>query len=101
MDLAKSEESKEGGGGADEYQDCLCLTDGSEAPLEALLSLTGILRTNTSEEVEGIESLLEEKLALALGRGPELILAGASGRANKRGVTKFCGHFRLLILGHS
>ena len=23
-----------------------------------------------------------------------------SERANKRGVTKFCGHFRLLILGH-
>jgi hypothetical protein len=24
-----------------------------------------------------------------------------SGRANKREVTKFCGHFRLFILGHS
>ena len=24
----------------------------------------------------------------------------ASERANKRGVTKFCGHFQLLILGH-
>jgi hypothetical protein len=29
------------------------------------------------------------------------VLNDTSERANKRGVTKFCGHFRLLILGHS
>jgi hypothetical protein len=51
-----------------------------------------------ADEVKGC--LLVDKHCLLFFRSWKWLRV-SSGRANKRGVTKFCGHFQLLILGHS